>query len=446
MIPTPSKGLIVAAPASGSGKTLITLALLRALKNAGIKVASAKVGPDYIDPAFHARSSGHACLNLDTWAMRKSTLARTFARLDQSGHLIIVEGVMGLFDGADSDDDQSDGSAASLARLTGWPVILVVDARAQAASAAAVVRGFADHAADVDVAGVLFNRVGSGAHGDILRRACATHLPHIPILGCLPRQESLVLPERHLGLVQAGEHDQLDSFLDRAADWVAEHTDLKRLQTLAGVRCDRADVPSMVSIEPLGHRIAIATDQAFSFYYAGLMQGWRDAGCEVLPFSPLAGEGPDQHADSIYLPGGYPELHAGRLASNGFIDRLITSAQKGVPVFGECGGFMVLGKGLIDAAGVRHKMAGLLDVETSYANGKLHLGYRQLTTLKSSPLGPANLRFRGHEFHYASIHDLGSDQPLFAALTAGGDNKGAVGVVRNNVAGSFMHLIDKVDA
>ena len=441
-----SKGLIIAAPASGSGKTLFTLALLRLLKNTGVHVASAKVGPDYIDPAFHTRASGQPCLNLDTWAMRPATLAHVLERLAHAGDMTVAEGVMGLFDGAGTESDPDDGSTASLARLTGWPVVLIVDARAQAASAAAVVRGFASHAPDVNVAGVIFNRVGSDQHARLLRRACAKHLPHIPVLGCLPRNETLVLPERHLGLVQAEEHEGLGTFLETAALWIDEHVDI---DILMGLACDQNEIKVAASptpIKPFGQRIAVAHDQAFAFSYHGVLQGWRDCGADIMTFSPLVGEGPDGSADAVYLPGGYPELHAGELASNGFVDHLRKAATKGTPVFGECGGFMVLGEALIDADGVRHKMAGLLSGETSFAKRKLHLGYRQMTTLEGSPLGPAGQGFRGHEFHYASVTVPGADRSLFQAQNAVGHGLGAVGLVKGNVAGSFMHLIDASSA
>jgi len=436
------KGLIIAAPASGSGKTLFTLALLRALKNAGVYVASAKVGPDYIDPAFHSHASGLPCLNLDTWAMCPSTLAHVFNRLDGAGDLIIAEGVMGLFDGAGTENDTRDGSTASLARLTGWPVLLVVDARAQAASVAAVVRGFSSHAPDVDVAGVVFNRVGSAQHESILRKAMIRHLLHIPVLGCLPRHEDLVLPSRHLGLIQAEEHDGLEPFLETAAKWLREHIDTDALCGLARPLNASETNPSITPIQPLGQRIAVARDEAFAFAYHGVLDGWRDAGAEILLFSPLAGESPDSNADSVYLPGGYPELHAGKLASNGFVDHLKAVAASGVSVFGECGGFMVLGKALIDADGNRHEMAGLLGVETSFAERKLHLGYRRMTTLSDSPLGPVGLGFRGHEFHYASVITKGAECPLFQTSNAAGEDLGAVGLANGKIAGSFMHLID----
>jgi len=440
---SPAKGLIIAAPSSGSGKTLFTLALLRALRNASLSVASAKVGPDYIDPAFHHAASAQPCLNLDTWAMRPDTLAYLIQALNNSADLIIAEGVMGLFDGADCDDDLADGSTASLARRTGWPVVLLVDARAQAASAAAVVRGFAEHSPDVRVAGVIFNRVGSTSHADTLTRSCHRHLPDIPVLGCLPRNRELVLPERHLGLVQAGEHADLENFLDAAARWVCEHVDLAAVQGLARPSSRQTFEPSATLLAPFGQRIAVARDQAFAFSYTATLDGWSAAGASILPFSPLAGEAPTPDCDAIYLPGGYPELYAGQLASNGFIDGIQHAASMGTQVFGECGGYMVLGETLIDAGGTRHKMAGLLALETSFAERKLHLGYRDTMTVTNSLLGSTGSAFRGHEFHYAAIIREPPEQALFSVKNARGNELGSGGLVAGNVAGSFMHLIDR---
>ena len=439
-----SRGLVIAAPASGSGKTVVTLGLIRHLASSGRDVASSKAGPDYIDSAFHAAAGGRQCLNLDPWAMRADTLARTAAAL--SAEVVICEGVMGLFDGAfvKAGETGGDGSTADLSRRTGWPVVLVIDARAQAASAAAVLKGFAEYHTDVSVAGVIFNRVGGERHADILRRACAQSVPDIPVLGCLPRTEGLDLPERHLGLVQAAEHPDLETFLATAAGLVAEHLDVDGLLDLAQpLKLDGGNGTS-APLPPLGGRIAVATDEAFAFTYASVMDGWRRAGSEIVPFSPLADEAPDAAADAVYLPGGYPELHAGRLAAaENFLGGLRARADAGAAVFGECGGYMVLGQGLTDADGVRHEMAGLLGLETSFAERRLHLGYRRLKTFTDSPVGEAGVTFRGHEFHYSATTAEGGGASLFQAADAEGNDLGKVGLVIGRVAGSFIHLIDR---
>ena len=429
-------GLILAAPASGSGKTVTVLALLRHFRRAGINVASRKVGPDYIDPMFHTAASGRPCINLDPWAMRPETLA---ALAQESADLLIVEGVMGLFDGA----ADGTGSTADLAALTGWPVVLVLDVKSQAQSAAALVHGFATYRKDVTISGVILNRVGSSNHEALLRTALAPL--SIPVLGALPRLDALALPDRHLGLIPAGEHDALESFLDNAADAVARHIDTTALQSLTRP----AHFPSLAkfgSLPPLGQRIAIARDAAFVFAYQHLLNGWKSQGAELLPFSPLADEPPPSSADAIYLPGGYPELHAGRLAStHRFLQGLRTAASRNTLIFGECGGYMVLGRTLEDANGVTHPMAGLLPLDTSFAKRRLHLGYRHATTAMPTPFGPAGTTLRGHEFHYSSIKAEDATHPLFNARDARGTDLGAMGTVRGSVMGSFLHIVDRAE-
>ena len=439
-------GVVIAAPSSGSGKTLLTLGLLRHFRDAGVAVASAKVGPDYIDPAFHAAAGGRPCPNLDLWAMRDATLASTLSASAEGADLVVCEGVMGLFDGARLDE----GSTADAARRFGWPVVLVVDAAAQGASAAALVGGFARHRADVTVAGVVFNRTGSARHAEILKAAMAADHPDIPVLGCLPRLTGLALPERHLGLVQAGEHGDLEAFLDAAGKAVAAHLDTAALRALAGA-ARAAGATDAPLLPPLGQKIAVARDRAFSFCYPHVLDGWRDAGAEITFFSPLEDEPPAADADAVYLPGGYPELHAGRLAHNAcFLAGLRSAAAAGHTVFGECGGYMVLGDALTDADGVIHAMAGLLPVETSFARRKLHLGYRRAVIADDGPLGPAGTALRGHEFHYATIIaeglSDGLDAPLFHVSNADGMYLGALGRRRGSVLGSFVHLIDREDS
>ena len=380
-------GLLIAAPASGSGKTLVTLALLRALKRrehaGGLPQGRSRLHRSRVSHA----ASGRACLNFDGWAMRPATRADVLRRLSHDAELLVGEGVMGLFDGAAG----GAGSTAEAARLTGWPVVLVVDAKGMAASAGALLEGFARHDPRVEVAGVIFNRVGGAGHATLLREAAAR--AGVRCLGCLPREPALEMPARHLGLVQAGEHADLDARIAAAADWLAPRVDLDALAELARP----ADLPSGTpapQLPPLGQRIAVARDHAFAFAYASVLDGWRESGAEVMPFSPLADDPPDTDADAVYLPGGYPELHAGRLAANArFLDgRARGRTARGAWVFGECGGYMVLGRGLVDAEGTRHAMAGLLALETSFAAPRLHLG-----TGRSKPAPPRRwgMRARG---------------------------------------------------
>ena len=532
--PAMSRGVIIAAPGSGSGKTTLTLALLRVLRDAGVFVASAKVGPDYIDPAYHAAASGRTCHNLDTWAMSDRTLSALIAELQRDASAIVVEGVMGLFDGA----PDGRGSAADLSRRTGWPVALVVDASGMAASVAALVHGFRSYDPGVEIAGAIFNRTGSARHGELLRRAMQP--VGIPVFGCVTRNECLELPDRHLGLVQAREHPDLEGFLVRAAERIGREVDTEALLAAAkpargeplgtdqnsGIyhytrntrwrrvgRISRRRNPTQgiaqgaiscritpsanptyadddgaldesarqrpetakqddqcrprhglsvpgagpqirepPGFEPpdhghglpvLGRRTAVARDDAFAFCYPYVLDAWRRAGCELSFFSPLDDEPPREDADAVYLPGGYPELHGARLAGAGrFLAALRRSAERGAVVYGECGGYMVLGERLVDGDGVPHRMAGLLPVETSFESPRLSLGYREVALAEDGALGRGGTRFRGHEFHFASVLTQTPAKALFRTFNAEMEPLGDAGLRIDNVMGSFVHLMD----
>lgn len=435
-----AKVALIAAPASGSGKTVITLGLLRHFRRQRRRIVSFKVGPDYIDPGFHRRASGAPCFNLDPWAMQATTRRAIAARALESADGALVEGVMGLFDGA----TDGTGSTADIATEFSWPIILVVDASAQAGSVGALVRGFATHRANVVLAGLLFNRVGGASHVRTLRDAVAPL--GVPVFGALPRDSRLTLPSRHLGLVLADEHGDLDRFLDGAAAAVAEHIDI---DALADVMVEsRPDVASPeYALAPLGARIAVASDQAFAFFYPHLAQSWRRAGATLLPFSPLGDEAPDPSADAIFLPGGYPELYAEKITCNtSFLGGLRAAAARGVTIYGECGGYMVLGDALIARDGKSHLMAGLLPVTTSFADPTLHVGYRRIEAAAATPYGDVGATFRGHEFHYARAVVTSGDDPLFLAEDARGDRRQPMGSVRGSVSGSFAHLVDRFEA
>jgi cobyrinic acid a,c-diamide synthase len=439
------KGLVIAAPASGSGKTLVTAGLLRHLRRSGLDVAAAKAGPDFIDPTLHAAASGRVCCNLDPWAMRRATVAGIVAELEATADLVLCEGVMGLFDGTGADGES--GSTAELARLTGWPVVLVVDAHGQGASVAALLRGFAEHDPRARPVGVIFNRVSGARHYTLLSQAVARHMPDLVCLGALSADRALALPSRHLGLVPAGELPETDGAIDRAGAVIAASINVNRLTGLAR----KSSLPGEFQtrgIPPLGKRVAMACDQAFRFAYPTLVEGWRREGTEVVRFSPLANEAPDPAADSIYLPGGYPELWAGQLAAaKNFIAGLRLAASEGKPIYGECGGYMVLGHDLVDSQGSGHSMAGLLPLSTSFCERRLQLGYRSATLIDSGRLGRAGACFRGHEFHYATIVDeRGAAEPLFSVTDAAGRQLGTAGLRRGSVFGSFVHLIDSWEA
>lgn len=423
-------GLVIAAPRSGSGKTLVTLGVAAALRNRGLVVAPAKTGPDYIDPVFLGHAAGREAINLDPWAMAPAQLQALALQQATGADLLLVEGVMGLFDAA----ADGTGSTADLAQALGLPVILVVDAEKQSQSVAPLVAGFARWRAGVRVAGVVLNKVASARHERML--TAALRATGIPLLGGIPRRAELGVPERHLGLVLPGEMAGFAAFLDLAAQAIADYVDLKALSALAApLPPADARVPAL---PPLGQRIAIARDAAFSFLYPHLLDGWRAAGAELSFFSPLADEAPEQTADAVFLPGGYPELHGpGLAAAARFRAGLFAARDRGALIYGECGGFMVLGEALVDRDGSSHAMSGLLPVVTRIDRPKRVLGYRRLLHESALPW-PHGLN--GHEFHYSSAKQTGLP-PLFEALDAEGIRQLPMGVVRGRVMGSYAHVV-----
>ena len=485
MFPSYSKphGILIAAPRSGSGKTMVTLGLLRALKRRGLSVQPFKCGPDYIDPAFHEAACGRPSYNLDSWAMDKETALTLLSEADGTD-FVVIEALMGLFDGVASPGQWGNGASADIAALAGLPVVLVLDISGQSQTAAAVARGFANFRPDVEIAGVILNRAGSARHVRLARAGFDDI--GMRVFGAIPRNEAIMLPERHLELVQASEIGGLSKCLDALADIAEKHLDIEgllktpsrqpspsKLATASLPLCASASaggcgwereqaaapplrqghnsgVPSPLgerdgargALPPPGQRIALAQDAAFSFVYPHLLKRWREAGAEILPFSPLADEAPPASADAAWLPGGYPELHAGRLASNGNFVAGMRSFARTRPVHGECGGYMVLGNGLIDAAGKRHAMLGLLRLETSFAARKLHLGYRKARLLAACVFGNPGETVSGHEFHYSSI--LAEEgEKLLSAENADGEPVPAHGLRHGNVTGSFLHVIGR---
>lgn len=419
------RGLILAAPSSGAGKTTLTLALLRLLSREGLPVRGAKSGPDYIDPRFHEAACGAPCPNLDAWAMTPDRLRSLAA----GQGLLIIEGAMGLFDGAPPDGR---GAVADLARHLSLPVVLVVDAGRMAGSIAPLVAGFAGFDARVRVSGVMLNNVSSDRHEAMLRRALAPL--GLPVLAALRRNPALAQPSRHLGLVQASERPDLQQFLDTAADALAMTLDRETLLALAAPLPDAQAAPRLT---PPAQVIAVAQDPAFGFAYPHMLADWQAAGAEIRPFSPLANE-PVPQAEFIFLPGGYPELHAGQIAANEIFMQSLKSAAQTSDIYGECGGYMVLGDSLTDANGTRHTMAGLLPLDTSFATRRLHLGYRHL----AAHTGPFPGTWAAHEFHYATT--LRADGPtLFTATDAEGTELPPMGLHSGRVSGSFAHLIDR---
>jgi len=432
-----ARALIIGAPRSGSGKTSVTIGLLRAFARRGVKVRGIKTGPDYIDPGFHEAATGVPGLNLDSWAMAPELLRHLASEHAKDAELLLIESAMGLFDGIRSEPGRT-GAASDLAGLFGIPVLLVLDVSGQSRTAAAIACGFTRYDPQVRIAACILNRAGSERH----RLLCSDAINDIglPVVGTVLRDPSLTLPERHLGLVQANEHPEVDAHIDRLADAMEASLDLDAILAAAAP----LDIPTgsaELALPPPGQRIALAQDAAFTFLYPHLGRHWRACGAELVPFSPLADQAPADGCDVCWLPGGYPELHAGRLAdADNFRTGLARFGERH-PVHGECGGYMVLGETLEDADGVTHRMTGLLSHGTSFAKRKMNLGYRQATLLVDGPLGHKGDRLRGHEFHYARVVAPGHDEPLAHIADGLGTPIGPSGTRRGLVSGSFFHAI-----
>ena len=417
-----ARAIIIGAPRSGSGKTSVTIGLLRALARRGLKVRGAKSGPDYIDPGFHAAATGLPGVNLDSWAMSPSLLNALAAQAADDAEYVILESAMGLFDGIPAPEGRS-GSAADLARLYGLPVLLVLDVSGQSTTAAAVAKGFATYDPDVRMAGVVLNRLGSERH----RRLSGDAIEAIglPVVGAIMRDPTLNLPERHLGLVQAGEYENLMAHLDRLADMVEKSLDIDAILALATPLQPSAGNFGG-ALQPPGQRIALAQDAAFTFLYPHVAAHWRKAGAEMVPFAPLADEAPAEDCDVCWLPGGYPELHAGRLAAADNFRAAMTRFAATKPVHGECGG------------GFQIQLEG---DQNSFAKRKMNLGYREARLRAACSLGDEGTLIRGHEFHYAQMTATGNDEPLADLADGQGNPLGASGCRRGHVSGTFFHAI-----
>lgn len=433
-------GLLIAAPASGSGKTSLTLGLMAAFKRRGVVVAPFKVGPDYIDPGHHAAVCGRPSHNLDSWFCSKEQVRETFAAGSADAELALAEGVMGLFDGVSGDSE--DGSSAQIAKWLGLPVLLVVAAHSQARSFAALVKGFCEFDPLLQIAGVIANRVGSERHAQFLQEAVASTPGLPPLLGCLPRSEDIALPERHLGLVTA--EDLSGNHAEKLADWVEQHLDLDALLCSA-----------TSSVEPphpqpfsLGARvvkdrmrgktvrIGLARDRAFCFYYPENLRLLEQAGAELVEFSPLTDRQLPENLVGLYLGGGYPELHADQLQANESLRQQIAEqASAGLPIYAECGGFMYL-----CAAIDGQPMCGAFPAQTKMLPRRRTLGYRQVELTSASPLGPVGTLVRGHEFHYSEAEMPELIERCYQLSRRGGEQLGTEGYQINNVLGSYVHL------
>ncbi|GFO58562.1 cobyrinate a,c-diamide synthase [Geomonas silvestris] len=431
------KTIVIAAPHSGSGKTTLTLGLMHALTRRGLKVAPFKVGPDFIDPGYHRLVTGLPSVNLDGWMCGHDFVRDTFSRHTEGADLALVEGVMGLFDGIDGVSEA--GSTAEVAKLIGAPVLLVVDARSQARSAAALVHGFASFDPALRVAGVIFNNVASKNHERILREAVAASRPDVAVLGCLPKDPRLAIPSRHLGLTTAEENPLSGEFLDHLRGVMEQHLDLEGILAMAQTTAIVPGPPSAPA-EAGALRIAVARDAAFCFCYPDNLRLLEEAGAEISFFSPLSDTRLPEGAAGVYLPGGYPELFAERLAANRALKGALHKAiGAGLPVYAECGGFIYLSQG-VEVGGIHHPFVGIFPVATRMLPRHKALGYREVELASETPLGPAGTRARGHEFHYSEMEPMPPTVERVYRVSRKGELLGLEGFRFRNCLASYIHL------
>ncbi|MGH2585826.1 MAG: cobyrinate a,c-diamide synthase [Dehalococcoidia bacterium] len=433
-----SSALLVAGATSGVGKTTIATGLMAALTARGLQVQPFKVGPDYIDPSYHTAVCGRPSRTLDGWMVGRAATVELFQRAATGADIAVVEGVMGLYDGRSGDGEE--GSTAQVAKLLGLPVLLVIDAGKTARSAGAIALGYRAFDPSVRIGGVILNRVASERHAAVVRDAVEREAG-MPVLGALPRDDELALPERYLGLIPVTEGRTAEAYFERARNLVARHVDLDRILALAAT----AEPPSPEggaalfppSPQPPRARIAVAMDRAFSFYYPDSLDLLRAWGAEIVPFSPLSDETLPPGCGAVYIGGGFPELFAADLAANAAMrDALHGAAGEGRMIYGECGGLMYLGETLTDADGRTHQMTGLLPVNSTMSRSRLTLAYWDLA-VRDVPFATPGDRLRGHEFHW-SIADR-APSPGEALYELEGVSR-LEGFRRGSVFGSYVHL------
>lgn len=423
---------LLAGTHSGSGKTTLTAGLLRAFRRQGVAIAPFKTGPDYLDPMLHAMAAGRPCWNLDGFFQDEAGLRDTFAKGSQGANLALIEGVMGLFDGVDPVTFQ--GSGADLARTFGIPVVLVVDGGGVGGSVAATVLGHARLWPDLKLAGVILNRLSGQGHFELQKAAIEAHT-EVPVLGWVPKRPDWSLPERHLGIHQPHEIPGLDEALDRLGQGLSETLDLDRLRALAApvAGCPTVTAPTRGDL-PVG----LAWDEAFSFAYADTLDRFERLGVRWVRFSPLRDRLPEPLA-GVYLPGGYPELHAETFSRNtGLHADLRAAHAAGMPIFAECGGYMALGEVLYDLEGRAHPMAGVIPGRFRMTERLQSFGYKRLRLLRDTPFGPEGREGKGHGFHH-SIREDAPAAPVWHAENTRGQGE-AEGHAEGGLVAGYTHL------
>jgi len=433
------KAILIGGAQSGTGKTLLTLGLLRALAQRGLRVQPFKCGPDYIDTGWHQAVSGIASHNLDGFMLSPDTLVGLFNRHLADADIGIIEGVMGLYDGRGSDGGQC--SSAALAKQLQVPVILVIDGKAVSTSAAAMVLGFQLFDPAVNIAGIIINRVSSENHFNLIKTAI-TRYCDVPVLGYLPPLPDWDLPSRHLGLIPAGELQRREGQWAQLAASVEQHIDLDMLLALAECRPHEGRLPALPSSARYGQlTLALADDEAFNFYYPDNLQMLRDMGVRIVPFSPLR-DAVLPPCQMIYLGGGFPEMFADRLAENQRMRSAILAAgRKGTAIYAECGGLMYLGAALEDLGGVSFPMVGLLRGTSRMSKGLKRFGYCEGLAIKDNLLAARGETLRGHEFHHSEY--LTDETPLFTLgkTAANGEvSQWPGGYGGDNILASYLHV------
>lgn len=433
------KGIVIAGTHSGCGKTTVSLGLMAAWKRRGRRVAPFKVGPDFIDPGHHARIAARPSRNLDGWMLPRAYNLDAFRRSCAGADIAVVEGVMGLFDGYDGKTEN--GSTAQMAKWLGLPVLLVVDARSMARSAAALVQGFENFDPNLRFAGVVFNHLGSARHLGFLREALQD-AARMPCLGGLMREEAIALPERHLGLVTHEEHPMDEAAIGRLADRIEQAIDVDQLSAGLPEISGPAAAPVASTRPAAPVRIGVARDPAFCFYYPENLEMIEDGGAQVIFFSPTQDASPPPDLDGIYIGGGYPELFAGPLAANASMRRQIREhSLAGMPIYAECGGFMYLCSELQDQQGRRFPMVGGFPFKTRMLPRLKALGYRQVQLVRRTLIGAPGDVVRGHEFHYS---ELAAASPPAECVYRIAGREGAPmtmeGHLLRSTLGSYIHL------
>lgn len=430
--------LVIGGTTSGVGKTTIAVGVMAALVRRGLKVQPFKVGPDYIDPSYHAVAAGRPSRNLDAWMLSEATVLELFARSSEGADIALIEGVMGLFDGLSGLDEA--GSTAQMAKVLRAPVLLVLDVSRTARSAAAMALGYARLDPGVRLAGIILNRVAGPRHRDWTKEAIEG-LTGLPVLGALPEAPNLELPERHLGLIPTAERPTLDEFLEALVPLIEAHVDLERLVLLASeVSPLPASSASLFATRARARavRIAVARDEAFSFYYADSLDLLAWAGAELVPFSPIHDRALPARAQGLYLGGGFPELFADHLTANEPMRReVLEAAQDGMPIYAECGGLMYLTEAIVDFDGTSFPMVGAVPGRAVMERGRLRIGYVEVEPLGENILAGPGTRLRGHEFHCARWDGAGSTRPAYRIVNLNG---GSEGYQCGNLLATFVHL------